>query len=664
MPFWWRRRRKFWWGRRRYRRPRFNRYKRRKTRRRYTSRRGRRTTRRRRRRYKVRRKRKKIPIQQWQPESITKCKIIGFSTLVLGAEGRQYLCWTNEQSEYIQPKAPGGGQFGSEIINLEWLYSEYRAHNNIWTKSNKNKDLCRYSGCKIVLFRHPTTDFIFSYSIMPPFDLNKFTYTDIHPQNMLLRPHHRIILSKESKPNSKSWVKVKIKPPKLMQTKWFFQKEFAEKTLVLLQATACTLSFPRIHPKAQSQMVSLYYLNTNFFPFPNWGQPRGSTDQAWDPYPTKPASEYKFYATPNKSGAPTTLQFQGTEQYYQSISWDKGWFQQKVLQARLVTVNEQQYADLPINTARYNPNEDTGIGNSVYIISILTNSYKPPLSSHNYIIQGMPLWMALFGFWSFIKKTGDKGFEEHYMFVVESPAIHPISQTSQQRIYPFVDLEFIQGKLPFDEYLSANEKKLWYPKARHQTVTINALVESGPFIQRYSNIPFSTWELSYKYYFYFKWGGPQVHDQPVDDPKYQQDFPTASTNLQAIQISDPKKQDTQTILHEWDYRRGIITQTALKRMSENLQIDTDFEYDDTGSPKKKRKITKEMPCIQEKETQIHQCLQELCKEDTFQETPETLQQLIQQQQQQQRHLKHSILQLLTHLKQQQNFLSLQTGTLE
>lgn len=449
-----------------------------------------------------------------------------------------------------------------------------------------------------------------------------------------------------------------------MQTKWFFQKEFAEKTLVLLQATACTLGFPRIHPKAQSQMVSLYYLNTNFFPFPNWGQPRGSGDQPWDPYPTKPASEYKFYSNAEGTGTPTILTFTGSQQYYQSISWEKGWFQQKVLQTRLVKVNDQPYADLPINTARYNPNEDTGIGNSVYIISVLTNSYKPPLSSHNYIIQGMPLWMALFGFWSYIKKTGDKGFEEHYMFVVESPAIHPISQTSQQRIYPFVDIDFIQGKLPFDEYLSANEKKLWYPKARHQTVTINALVESGPFIQRYSNISYSTWELSYKYYFYFKWGGPQVHDQPVDDPKYQQEFPTASTNLQAIQISDPKKQDTQTILHEWDYRRGIITQTALKRMSENLQIDTDFEYDDTGSPKKKRKITKEMPCLQEKETQIHQCLQELCKEDTFQETPETLQQLIQQQQQQQRHLKHSILQLLTHLKQQQNFLSLQTGTLE
>ncbi len=34
-------------------------------------------------------------------------KLVGYSTLVLGAEGRQYLCWTNEASEYVHDKRPG-----------------------------------------------------------------------------------------------------------------------------------------------------------------------------------------------------------------------------------------------------------------------------------------------------------------------------------------------------------------------------------------------------------------------------------------------------------------------------------------------------------------------------------------------------------------------------
>nr|UHK05378.1 MAG: ORF1 [Torque teno midi virus] len=665
MPFWWNRRKRFWYGRRRYRR-RFQRYKTRKPRRRFTRRRNRRTTyrRRKRRRYKVRRKLKKIAIKQWQPESINKCKIKGFSTLVLGAEGRQYLCWTNESDEYIQPKAPGGGQFGCEAITLEWLYEQYRAHTNIWTRSNKNKDLCRYTGCTITLFRHPEIDFIFAYNIQPPFHITKFTYTDIHPINMLLRPHVRLILSKASKPNAKNFVKVRIKPPKQMSTKWFFQKEFSDKTLVVLQATACTLRYPRISPLTQSQMVSIYYLNTDFFPYPNWGK---TINQAWSPYPTKRPSDYEFYSKPDWTGPSYSLKFDGSSeaQYYESIHHDTGWFQSKVLQSASVKVSHQQYGSIPINVARYNPNMDTGIGNSVYVISVLSSSYKPPLADFDYKISGMPIWMALFGFWSYLKyTTKDKGFMEHYMFILESPAIHPISQTSKQTIFPFVDLQFIQGKLPFDEYLSENIKKFWYPKATFQTVTINSLVESGPFIQRLGNITNSTWELPYKYKFYFKWGGPQVHDQPVDDPKYQQDYPTPSAMQEAIQISNPKKLSTETLFHDWDYRRGFITQTALKRMSEHIETDTDFQSDDSGTPRKRRKVSKELPCLEKKEEKIHQCLQELFKESSCQETPETLEQLIKYQQQQQNKLKHNILHLLTHLKQQQRFLSLQTGALE
>lgn len=661
MPFWWRRRRKPWFGKWRYRRRRY--IPKRRRRRRYKRRRTRRTNYRRR-KHKVRRKKlQKITIKQWQPESITKCKIIGFSNLVLGAEGNQYLCWTSQQEDYTQPKAPGGGGFGCELISLEWLYKEWVKHNNIWTKSNRNKDLVRYTGCTFYFLRHPTTDFVFSYSLQAPFELTKLTYPDIQPQNLLLRKHKKIILSLMSKPTGKKFVKVKIKPPKQMSTKWFFQSQFYNYGLVQLQAAACNFRYPSISPKAQNQMVTIYYLDTNIFNIPNWAQ---AQTNAWRPQGTH---SYSFkYKT--KQGTTETLQMPptGTREPYKtlyetSISRDYGWWQPKVLNSYEVLVDNTLYANRCIYTGRYNPNEDTGQGNAVYLVSLLQSRWTAP-ADDRLVIVGQPLWMCLYGIYSYFQELlKDKYFNTHYMFVLRCPAIKTVT-VAKQDFFPIVDWDFIAGVLPWEEYMSEKIKAAWYPQATFQTTTINALVESGPFMPKYSNMTDSTWELLYKYKFFFKWGGPQIHDEPIEDPEHQPHYDVPDTMHQAIQIGDPKKQTPASILHPWDFRRGIVTQTALKRMSENLETDTDFQSDDSASPKKRRKISKVLPITSQKEEKIKECLQALYQEETEEETPQNLQQLIQQQQQQQHKLKRNLLQLLTHLKQQQRYLSLQTGILD
>ncbi len=128
---------------RKTRRPRYKR----RYRRPYTRRR-----RRRRRKRKVRRKLQKITVKQWQPDSIVRCKIKGFGCLVAGAQGRQPYCYTNSKYEYPQPKAPGGGGFGAELFTLQYLYEEWVARKNIWTKSNDYKDLVRFTGVNFLLF--------------------------------------------------------------------------------------------------------------------------------------------------------------------------------------------------------------------------------------------------------------------------------------------------------------------------------------------------------------------------------------------------------------------------------------------------------------------------------------------------------------------------------
>ncbi len=204
MPFWWRRRKKFWtntrfrrrkiYTRRNKRRARYSRWRRRRP---YPRRR------RRRRRKKVRRKKQRIAIHQWQPDSIVKCKIKGNAVIVLGTECRQMRCYTDVRNDTVPPRTPSGGGFGYEVYNLDYLYSEYLFHNCYWTKSNLYKDLCRFLGVKVVFYRHHKTDFIVAYDRDPPFKLTKSSYMGTHPQQMLLQRHHKVILSKFTKPTGR-----------------------------------------------------------------------------------------------------------------------------------------------------------------------------------------------------------------------------------------------------------------------------------------------------------------------------------------------------------------------------------------------------------------------------------------------------------------------------
>nr|UHK04967.1 MAG: ORF1 [Torque teno midi virus] len=673
MPFWWKRRNRNWYGRYRWTKRRRRPYKRR----RFTRRRHRRPyRRRRRRRKKVRRKAKKITIKQWQPESIKKCKIKLYGTLVVGAQGRQMFCYTNEADQYPQPKAPGGGGFGCEIITLQYLYEQYKQRNCIWTKTNQYTDLCRYLGGNITLYRHPDTDFIFSYNNQPPFTIEKYTYQDLQPQQMLLKPKKRLILSKETKPSGRLKHKIKFKPPKEMTTKWFFQKDLSHIPLIQFNASAANFRYPTYSPLAVSNMLTINYLNAqNFYKQSSWGQ-----------YNNKPYKPYETLQLPltfvytKKGGAegryiidndtfPSTA-----EGYLKSINRLEGWFNNRVMLAKAIykgkhTTSElppqQLLGTLPVAVARYNPIEDTGQGNEVWLTSIFHGAYDKPSHTPDYLIQGVPLYIAFYGYWNFlIQVSSDKGLLQTHMFVVKCRAIKPLQTTTTQDFYPIIDPDFLNSKLPYDEYISESDSRKWFPSGYAQVVTINNIVQSGPYVPRLDNIKYSTWELRYKCNFFFKWGGPQVTDYPVDDPEHKRDYPTPGMLQTNLQITNPEKQRPETLFHDWDYRRGIITAGAIKRMSENLQTDSSIQSDDSETPKKKRKTNKDLPCTKIQESKIKTCLHSLYEESIFPEETQDLKQLIQHQHQQQHKLKRNLLKLILDLKHKQRFLGLQTGIVD
>nr|UHK04024.1 MAG: ORF1 [Torque teno midi virus] len=661
MPFWWRRRRKPWyktWRKRRNFRWRKNKRRRPYTRRR---RRTRKTSRRRRRRaYKVRKKKRTLTLKQWQPDRIRKCTIKGRGTLVMGAHGRQMICYTNVKDRLTPSRAPGGGGFGVERINLQYLYQEWKARNNIWTSSNQLTDLGRYLGGKITFYRHPDTDFIVNYQRQGPFNIEKTSYMSMQPQEMLLAKHKRLVLSKLTNPTGKLKTTIKFGPPKLLTNKWIFQNELAKQDLIQISATACNFRYPTLGCCNENRVLNLFALDTQFYQDPHWMQAH-TAGHPWKPYPTMPETKIKFYY---KTQSGSEQSFTITTDNTKWLTLDQGWFQPKILASFKITNNEQQTALLPMVLLRYNPAQDTGPGNIVTIVDLVSGKWEGPYPDA-YTIKDVPLWMALNGYPSYVtSKSGDKGILKHSIVCVKSDALYRLPTASTQKLFPLVGQKFVLGKPPYDQPLTPEMQNKWYPTYEHQQEPLNDIVCCGPLVPRFYNQTNSTWELQYFYRFYFKWGGPEIGDPPVDDPKSKGHYSTEYTDQRTIQVSNPSKNKTESFLHPWDIRRGIITKRAFERMCQNIETDTDF-YPDAESPKKKKKVTCALRNPEEEIKEVQDCLLSLCQTEASEEEDQTdLKQLILKQKLQQQQLKHNILVLLTDLKTKQNSLRLQTGNLE
>nr|UHK06758.1 MAG: ORF1 [Torque teno midi virus] len=662
MPFWWQRRKRWWWrGRQRayYKRK----YPKRRKRRRVYRRKRRRAPRRRyRRRTKVRRKKKQIPIRQWQPAHIRKCKIKGLAINCLGGDGKQFVCYTDDQYSWTPPRAPGGGGFGHEKYTLQYLYKEFKKGHNIWTSSNAMLDLVRYTGCKFIFWRHPKIDFLVTYNLSYPMIIDKYSYSDCHPFKLLLAKHKRLIPSKITKPLGKPYVKIKIRPPRQMITKWFFQEGFANTGLVEITSAACDMNYANLGRTSTNQLVSFVTLNNQFYTKNGWG------NKSLGAYMPSPTETKHFPDAILWNGKKKNITVTASD-YNTSVAYETGWFQPDLLQVKSFSETQQV---IPTNAGRYNPTIDDGTGNSIWLVSVLNSSFAKPTSDKTLIIEGKPIWQLLYGFANFVQKyKKDPTFLKTYLLVIESPYIFPYHEVGTLNFHIPIDQSFINGKGPYDDYVTTEQKKLWFPTLQHQQQTINAFVESGPFIPKLNNERDSTWELRSLYTFYFKFGGAQLPETEALDPSKQADYEVPDTLKSTLQIINPEKQAAASILHTWDFRRGIVKKSALKRMLEDQETDTDFQTDADSPTKKKKKthITNQTPCYQEEEEEIHQCLLSLCEEPTcqdFQEVPENQQllQLIQQQQQQQQQIKLQLLQLIASLKQKQKMLQLQTGMLD
>ena len=474
---------------------------------------------------------------------------------------------------------------------------------------------------------------------------------------MLLEKRKKILLSQASKPNGKYFKRITIKPPKQMLSKWFFTKNFAPQTLFVLKATVANFRHSHLSGKNQNLLVNIVSLNPSFYHNGNWSQ------SAHRYYPYSTISLPLTYEYKDKTGKTQTANL-NPNSYNEDVDYKKGFFSNPFIFATTIkTRGGTPTATIPLLGGRYNPTKDDGVGNQIYLHSTLTESW-PPKEDKSLILEGLPLWLGLWGYLQYVRTIKNIDYLKSSVVVLKSDYIYAFPQEGAGKYYIPIDIDFAQGKKPYDVPISESEKARWYPDTSWQKKTLNAIAESGPYVPKLSDETYSTWELKYKYSFQFKWGGSHLPEGPVKDPNALDTYNVPDTFKSAIQIINPEKQTTETIIHPWDVRRGLIKETALKRMCEHLEIDSEFEPLAEGSPPKKKRKGAAFQNPQEEIQEIQSCLQNLCEQSTSPEQEESLQQLIHKQQEYQRNLKYSILKLIFDLKDKQKQLQLQTGLLE
>nr|UHM26306.1 MAG: ORF1 [Torque teno midi virus] len=663
MPYFWRYpawRRRYTRAWRRRRRP-ARKPTRRRARRLVSRRRNYYTYRKRKRRVRRRRLRKKraINLIQWQPENIRKCTIVGYQPLIACGNGKQSFNYNQHTLDLCMKNESYGGGFSILLFTLQYLYQQWILFNNIWTTGNNGYDLVRYTGVTFWFFRHPFASFIVNYAIAPPFTVDRSTYTNCNPLRMLLQKHKILIPSLSRKPKGKPWIKKKIRVPKLLMNKWYFQADFCDTPLVLLKASMIGLSTPYLKYSNDNNCVGLYCLNPDIFDSAGWFATEYSLRKNIHLYiKNKQATE-----TDQRFSLKELTKFEPSADgifFWRYLNGDIPVAEFPTPQTSPVTKEqfEKNIVSLVVEY-RYQPARDTGEGNTIFLESVLSKTIDIP-TNKNYKYDNLPLWLLMFGWIDWCSKffKGDNIYD-NYTLCVKSKYLHPIDhpEPASTLLVP-ISSYFYKGQNEFNYPLLDYEKTHWAPTIRHQQTVINDFCMAGA----YSSLPSGkSADLAIKYKFHLKWGGTVVHSQTINDPENQPVYPMPTEELQRLQVKDPSTQDSQSEYHRWHYRRGFLTKKAIKRALKDSETSSISSTDSEAETTKRRRLGE--PTLSHPRDSISSKVQEVCEEATCQASQTQEEKLLKLKLRNQR-LQQLIIGSLIKMERKQQLMSLTTGHIE
>nr|UGV34997.1 MAG: ORF1 [TTV-like mini virus] len=584
----------------------------------------------RRRFFKSKRKLKKLPLQEYQPKSIRQCKCKGFLCLFQCTENRFSYNFDMYEESYVPERLPGGGGFSLKNLSLNSLYVEHTMGHNFWTHSNKSYPLMRYKGCKIKFYQSEDIDYVCTYSNTWPLISNMQMYNSLQPSIHLQQKHKIIVPSKRTLKRRRPYITKFIQPPTQMQNKWYFQKSLANIPLFMLRTSCCSLDHYYIGNRQQSTNMTITTLNPAMIQNRQFGSATTyicrtigtvnyfiySTDAEIETIANIPLTQliiltntkdYKSgqtleeaahstkkedwinryrdqtlignpfhtnYLTRNYKTFVSSISPSQIELYIETLAP-----QTDIKNLTLKSVSTTatgEWMDITIDT-RYNPYKDNGVGNKAYFLSVgpgTGHGWDPP-GSDQLENNNLPLWILLFGFPDFIKKSKViHNVDTKYILVIKTTKIDtnisvliPISNTFEYGTSPY---------LPINDNPHPDKTDLdrWYPQYQYQQEAINTICHTGPGTPKIP--PGATTEAKIKYTFYFKWGGELPPMEEMQNPSDKPIYPVPNNLYKTTSLQNPETRP-EMFLYHFDERRGQLTDTATKRMQKDWETkDTSF----------------------------------------------------------------------------------------
>lgn len=569
------------------------------------------------------------------------------------------------EESFVPNRLPGGGGFSIKNLSLNSLYIEHTMGHNIFTHTNNHYPLMRYSGCKIKFYQSDDIDYVCTYSNSWPLISNMQMYNTMQPSIHLQLKHKIIIPSKKTQRRRKPYIIKFIPPPTQMKNQWYFQKNLSKVPLLMLRTTALSLDHYYIGTRTESTNITITSLNTTIIQ----NRDMGNRQKTWSCRSLGTVQYFLYGTTEEKHNiagdtkiktitmlvntqdyrAGTSLEdthetinqtnFQKHYEaktlmgnpfhtYYLTRNYNVILSNQSPTQISLwinqnsTSFNENtKLSQIPNSTweymditrdIRYNPYKDNGNNNVAYFLPIgptgthgWENTTKEELTNRN-----LPLWILLFGYPDFIKKTSEiHNIDTSQILVINTtkasvttlPAIVPLSYTFEHGTSPYLPIEQNPVPDPIDQ-------TRWYPQYQYQQEIINKICITGPGTPKIPDG--TTTEAKIKYCFYFKWGGDLPPMSSVEDFTEKPVYPIPNNFTSTTSLQNPETYP-QTYLYSFDERRGELTKTATERIQKDYEtkeipfLSTGPRFAETTFPQK----TQEDSSSEEEEENLFQLLQ-------------------------------------------------------
>nr|UGV34821.1 MAG: ORF1 [TTV-like mini virus] len=574
-----------------------------------------------RRHHRVRRKRKTLPLRQWQPRNIRKCYIKGIQALFMTTSQTLTKNFRMYEHSFIPEHYPGGGGFSVTKYSLEALFEQHGLDRNWWTQTNQNLPLVRYCYCKLKFYQSRDVDYVVNYSLCEPMLATQLLYHSCQPSFMMMNKNCIFVPSKQTQKLKKPYKMLKLGPPNEILNKWYFSHDFNSQGLVMITCAAASFDNYYISPYNVSNNVSFTTLNPHFWKRHDFIQP---THEGYSPDIVGTTTKHMWTTTSHVTSDADLLKLNFSELIYlgttkennagqpiNDVAWDnyftdfKKWgnpFREEYLTGSDVIIISNKnisqlkttYGSTPrtqklqagdfalttyelLITCRYSPDKDTGLGNKVYLKSVLrdTSGWEPP-HKEELISEGFPLWVLFWGFLDWQRKLGEAtNINRTYVLVVQSQFISPTLP-----YYIILDYNFIHGTSPFlnpqDHHITEEDNQNWYPSTLYQQQTIELIASTGPGTPKIP--PKQSVEAKLKYSFCFKFGGCAPKMDTIKDPGKQEVYPMPSNQFNPYALQNPATRP-ETYLYQFDVRQDILTKAATERITRDWETKTSLFTD-------------------------------------------------------------------------------------